>query len=351
MSSRPAQSRTVRSRLAGALFLLALALALPACGSSGEPGSSDEPETEGITLYSGRIPPLIGPAIDDFEARVDRDVRVRFGDSGALASTLLEEGDNSPADVFFTQDAGSIGAVDDAGLLEPLPAEILKRVPARFQAADGDWVGVSARSRIIAYGEGVERSELPDSPLDLVGPEWRGRVGWAPTNASLQGYITALRLVEGEDVAREWLEGMVANDVQVYDSNVPVRDAIASGEIDVGLINHYYVAEAIEQEGPDYPVKSFFPPDDLGSLVNTTAVGVLASSDRKREAQEFIRYLLSREGQTYFAESSKEYPLVAGVDPDPSLPPLNRIPAPDVDLANLDDVQGTIALMQETGAL
>ena len=339
-------------RLILALCTLGAPLALAACGASGEPGSdADEPEAEGITVYSGRIPPLIGPAIDSYEARVDRNVEVRFGDSGALAATLLEESSNSPADVFFSQEAGSMGAIADAGLLEPLPRDILERVPARFRAADGAWVGVSARSRIIAYNPELDESELPDSPLELTEERWRGRVGWAPTNASLQGYITALRQVEGEEVAREWIEGMLANDVQVYDSNVPIRDAIAAGEIDLGLINHYYVAQAKAEQGEDYPVDIHFPPDGLGSLVNTTAVGILRSSERKEEALEFIRYLLSREGQKYFAESSKEYPLIEGVEPDPSLPGLATIPAPQIDLSNLDDVQRTVELLQETGAL
>jgi iron(III) transport system substrate-binding protein len=337
-------------RIPAALAALALAL-LAGCGSGGEPGSSDEPETEGITVYSGRIAPLIGPVIDIWEERTDTDVQVRFGDSAQLAATLVEEGDNSPADVFFSQDAGSLGAIDDEGLLEPLPDSIIDRVPPSFRADDGKWVGISARSRVIAYGPEVAEDELPDSPLELTEPEWEGRVGWAPTNASLQGYVTALRLVEGEDVAREWLEGMVANGTQVYESNVPVRDAIANGEIDAGLINHYYVAEAIEQEGPDYPVKVHFPPDDLGSLVNTTGVGVLGSTERREEALAFVRFLLGEQAQSYFAESSKEYPLAAGVEPAHDLTPLNRIPAPDVDLSNLDDVQGTLELMRETGAL
>ncbi|MGH2987160.1 MAG: iron ABC transporter substrate-binding protein [Solirubrobacterales bacterium] len=325
---------------------------LAACGSGSEPGSGDEPETPGITLYSGRIPPLIGPVIDDYEARTDRDVQVRFGDSGTLAATLVEEGENSPADVFFSQDAGSLDAVDAEGLLEPLPGDVLDRVPARFRADDGTWVGISARARVIAYNpEAVPEAELPASPLELAEPQWRGRVGWAPTNASLQGYITALRQAEGDEVAREWLEGMVANETQVYESNIPVRDAIAAGEIDVGLINHYYVAEA-KAEDPDYPVEVHFPPDDLGSLVNTTGVGVLASSDEPDEALDFIRFLLSKHSQRYFAESSKEYPLVAGVEPDPSLVPLGRIPSPPgLDLSSLSDVQGTVELMQETGAL
>jgi iron(III) transport system substrate-binding protein len=341
-----------RARLGAAALSLAAGVILAACGSGSEPGSGDEPETPGITLYSGRIPPLIGPVIDDYEARTDRDVQVRFGDSGQLAATLVEEGENSPADVFFSQDAGSLDAVDAEGLLEPLPEDILDRVPARFRADDGTWVGISARARVIAYNpDAVAESELPSSPLELTEPQWEGRVGWAPTNASLQGYITALRQVEGDEVAREWLEGMVANGTQVYESNTPVRDAIAAGEIDVGLINHYYVAQA-QAEDPDYPVDVHFPPDDLGSLVNTTGVGVLTSSDEPEEALDFIRFLLSKESQRYFAESSKEYPLVAGVEPDRALVPLGRIPSPrGLDLSNLADLQGTVELMQETGAL
>ena len=329
---------------------LAAALALAACGSGSEPGSGDEPETKGITVYSGRIPGLIGPMIDRYEEITDTDVQVRFGDSGPLAATIVEEGDGAVADVFFAQDAGSLGAVDAAGLLSPLPESVLGRVEPRFRADDGDWVGVTARSRVIAHSIDIEPAELPSSPLELTAPEWEGRVGWAPTNASLQGYVTALRLVDGEEVAREWLEGMVANGTQTYESNVPVRDAIAAGEIDVGLINHYYVAQA-QAEDPDYPVAAYFPPDDLGSLVNTAGVAILNTSDRPDEALDFVRFVLSREAQEYFAESSFEYPLAAGVEPAHDLTDLNDIPAPEIDLSDISDTQGTIELMQETGAL
>lgn len=335
-----------------AALVLLTAATFAACGSSSEGGDgSDEPETEGITLYSGRIPPLVGPAIDLYEAEVDRDVQVRFGDSAPLAATIIEEGDNSPADAFLAQDAGSLGALDEEGLLEPLPERILRQVPERFRADDGTWVGVTGRARVIAYGPAVAASELPDSPLELTEPEWRGRVGWAPSNASLQAYVTALRAEEGEDVAREWLEGMVANDAQAFPSNVPVRDAIASGEIDAGLINHYYVAQAVAEQGPDYPVDVHFPPDDLGSLVNVAGIGMLASSDRKEEALEFIEFLLSEPAQSYFVESSKEYPLARGLEPDPELVPLARIPSPEIDLTEISDLEGTLELMRETGAL
>ncbi|MEJ7824156.1 MAG: iron ABC transporter substrate-binding protein [Solirubrobacteraceae bacterium] len=331
--------RAVRSTALAAIAVV-LVPVLAACGG-------DEAD---LTLYSGRIQPLIGPAIDLYKKSADKTVKVRYGDSPSLAATLVEEGKNSRADLFYAQDAGSLDAIEKAGNLERLPADILEQVPERFRSRDGRWIGITGRSRVIAYGPKVKTSELPDSPLDLVKPKWRGRVGWAPMNASLQGYITALRLVEGEDVARKWLKGMVANETRVFDSNVPIRDAIAKGELDLGLINHYYVAEA-QAEDPDYPVKVHFPKEDLGSLINVAGVGVLASSEHKAEAVAFVRTMLGRPAQQYFADSSKEYPLAAGVKPSKELTPLDEIPSPKVDLANLGDLKGTLELMRETGAL
>ncbi len=331
-----------RRRLAPFTALAALLLTLPACGSSGDEDT--------LTMYSGRIAPILSPAVDLYEKASGFEVKTRYGDSPSLAATLVEEGENSPADLFFAQDAGSLDAVEKKGLLLKLPADILAKVPKQYQSQAGQWVGTTGRSRVIAYSEKLEASELPDSPLKLTEARWKGKVGWAPTNASMQGYITALRLVEGEDVAKRWLEGMVANDVQVYDSNIPIRDAIARGEIELGLINHYYVAEA-QAEDPDYPVKVHFPPKDLGSLINVAGVGVLASSKHQDQAVAFVREMLSTEAQRYFADSSKEYPLIAAVEPAKELTPIKDIPAPDIDLAKLGDLQGTLKLMRETGAL
>lgn len=333
----------IRRRLAPFAAFAALLVVLPACGSS-----DDDKNT--LTMYSGRIAPILSPAVDLYEKASGFKVKTRYGDSPSLAATLVEEGKNSPADLFFAQDAGSLDAVEKQGLLLKLPADILAKVPKPYQSRIGAWVGTTGRSRIIAYSEKLKESELPDSPLKLTDKRWKGKVGWAPTNASMQGYITALRLVEGEDVAKQWLEGMVANDVQVYDSNIPVRDAIAKGEIELGLINHYYVAEA-QAEDPDYPVKVHFPPKDLGSLINVAGVGVLATSKHKDQAIAFVREMLSTEAQRYFADSSKEYPLIDGVQPAKELTPIKDIPSPDIDLAKLGDLQGTLKLMRETGAL
>lgn len=344
---------TAHLRIAAALAAVA-ALAGAGCGvdTSGSGGGPAEPETEGITLYSGRIAGAIGGAIDRYEAEADRDVKVRFADTADLAATLVEEGASSPADAFFAQEPGAIGVVAERGLLAKLPADILARVPARYRDPGGRWVGVTGRARILAYSEDVPRSELPRSPLELTEPRWRGRVGWGPLTASLQQYVTALRLTYGDDVARRWLEGMVANDARPYPNNVAIRDAIAAGEIDVGLINHYYVAQAIAAEGPDYPVRIYFPPDGLGSLLLLTSVGVLASSDRKEEAFDFVRSLLSDATQAYFTASSKEYPLARGAEPDPALEvPLRKIPAPRGAATDVTELQATVEMMEEAGAL
>jgi iron(III) transport system substrate-binding protein len=342
------------TRLLVALLAFAAAV-LGGCGFSTEDsgGGSKEPETEGITLYSGRIPAAIGPAVDSYEAEADRDVQVRFAETADLAATLVEEGDASPADVFFAQEPGAIAAVAEAGLLTKLPQGILDRVPARYRDPEGRWVGVTGRARVIAYDKDVvEESELPPSPFGLTAPRWKDRVGWSPASSSMQEYVTALRARYGDERTRQWLGEMVDNGAVAFPDNVTIRDAIAKGEIDVGLINHYYVAQAIAEEGPDYPVAVYFPPGGLGSLMLLTSVGVLESSDRKPEALDFVRSLLSHRSQAFFTSSSKEYPLAKGVAPDPSLSvPIAKIPASDSSLVDLKELQETIDLMKEAGAL
>ena len=206
---------------------------------------------------------------------------------------------------------------------------------------------------MIAYNRDVvKRSELPPSPFGLTDPKWKDRVGWSPASSSMQEYVTALRAKYGDDRTGQWLEEMVDNGAVAFPDNVTIRDAIAKGEIDVGLINHYYVAQAISEEGPDYPVAVDFPPGGLGSLMLLTSVGVLESSDRKPEAFAFVRSLLSEKSQAFFTSSSKEYPLAKGSKPDPSLSvPIDKIPVSDSSLVDLKELQGTIELMKESGAL
>ena len=332
-----------------ALAILAvLALAVPSgCGFGTDGGSAD------LTVYSGRDKELIGPILDRYAEEQDLDIEVRYGGTPELAATIVEEGDRSPADVFVSQDAGALGLLHSEGRLEPLPQSTLDRVNSRFRSTDGDWVGISARARVVAYDRRrLKRSQLPSSVLDLTDPAWKGRVAWAPTNASFQSFVTAMRKTQGEGGAERWLRDMKSNDTQPYENNIAIRDAIAKGEIEAGLINHYYVAEARAEEGPDYPVGIFSPPGgDPGALVNVAGAGIVKGAEHERRARDLVAFLLSREAQTYFAEKTKEYPLAGGVKPPAGLVPLEAIRQPDVDLADLSDLKGTVDLLERTGVL
>ena len=325
--------------------LLAAAAGIAACGGD------DESDT--LVVYSGRNEELVGELLERYQSDTGAELEIRYGDSSDLAATLLEEGDNTPADVFLSQDAGALGAVEDEGLLAPLPPALLDEVDEQFRSEEGRWVGLTGRSRVIAYDKReLKPDDLPRSVFDIPRDEWKGRVGWAPTNPSFESFVTALRKLRGEEEAKAWLEDMVANDTKAFTNNIAVRDAIANGEIDIGLINHYYVAEAVAEEGPDYPVGVFFPPNrDLGSLINVSGAGILAGTAKAADARRLIEYMLSRPGQEYYAEVTKEYPLAAGVEPDPALEPFDRIQSPEIDLADLAGLQETVNLLQETGAL
>ena len=326
---------------------LLIAAALSGCGFGGGGGSGE------LTIYSGRDQDLIAPLLERYAEQEGVDVKVRYGSTPELAATINEEGDASPADVYLSQDAGALGSLQSEGRLERLPAEMLERVDRRFRSPQGDWVGISARARIVAYDKRrLKKSDLPRSVLGLSASRWKGKVGWAPTNASFEGFVTAMRKTEGEAGAERWLRAMKAGDTQAYENNIAIRDAVAKGEIEVGLINHYYVAEARAEEGPDYPVGVFEPPGgDPGALVNVAGAGVVTGSDHEGRAREFISFLLSAQAQRYFADRTKEYPLAAGVRPERGLVPLRSIEQPDVDLSDLADLQGTIDLLERTGVL
>jgi iron(III) transport system substrate-binding protein len=325
-------------------------------GTTGEETTVSEPLSPGegsLVVYSGRSEELVGPVFEQFEERSGIDVQVRYGETAELAATILEEGENSPADLFFAQDPGALGALDDEGRLTELPQEILDRVPARFRADDGDWVGTSGRARVVAYNtEELSEGDLPDSILDFTDPEWEGRIGWAPTNGSFQAFVTALRELEGEDGAREWLEGIQANDPFEYPDNLTALEGVASGEVEVAFVNHYYLYQVQEEQGESVPVRNYYLQNgDPGALVLAAGAGVLDSAENPRAAESFLDYALSEEAQQYFADETVEYPLVEGVETDEDLVPLDEIQSPEIDLSNLDDLQGTLELLQETGVL
>ena len=337
------------------LLLAVLALALAGCGGddSEEAGGGETTQSESLTVYSGREEELVAPLFERFEEETGIDVEVRYADSAELAATIAEEGGNSPADVFFAQDPGSLGAVHDQ--LAELPEDVLDRVDERFRDADGRWVGTSGRARVIVYNtDELSEADVPDSVFELTDPKWEGKVGVPPTNASFQAFVTAMRLDAGEERTREWLEALQANDPKFYERNTPVVEAVASGEIQLGLVNHYYLY-LVKEEQPDAPIANkFLPGDDPGALVSVAGVGILDGAEHADAAERFVEFLLTDEQQRFYTEEAEEaeIPLVAGMAPREGVPTLDELAdsGPDVDLSSFgDELERTLELLNETG--
>ena len=311
------------------------------------------PESQSLVVYSGRNENLVAPVIESFAAETGISVEVRYGGTSAMAATILEEGSNSPADVFYGQDAGALGALAKAGRLQVLPEDVQSLVDPAWVATDGSWIGTSLRARVLVYNtEELTVEDLPASIHELTDEQWRGRVGWAPTNGSFQAFVTALRVIEGEEAAQAWLEAMIANDVQVYPKNTPIVAATGAGEISVGLVNHYYLLRFMAED-PEFKAANFhFAEAGPGSMVNVAGAGIVDSCTNCEAAEAFVRYLLSQEAQDYFLSTTHEYPVVAGEVALPSgAVPLDTVALPDIDLSDLDDLEGTLALLRAVGAL
>lgn len=332
----------MRKRLSLLLIALSLTASLVACSSS---------DSEGLVIYSGRAEEYMGTLFEEFTNETGIRLEIRYGDSAALAAQILEEGKNSPADLFISQDAGALGAVSSEGLLAQLDDETLNRVDKYFRSPSKDWVGLTGRVRILAYSPN-RVTNLPKSVDDLTKPEWKGRLGIAPTNASFQAFITAMIQTRGEAETEKWLRAIVANSPKYFEKNSLIVEAIDAGKIDAGLVNHYYIYEVAEELGREIDVKnSFFAPGDVGNLINASGLGIIASSKKSESGKKLIEYLLSDRAQQFFVSKIKEYSAV-----DPSLKPgeliaLNEIKAPKVDLAALKDLKRTQNLLIKVGLL
>lgn len=351
--------------LIGALVAL-VALAAVACGGDDDDngGGAASPTTAAtaassqkpsgsITVYSGRSEALVKPLIEQFTKDTGITVNVKYGDTSALAALLAEEGSKSPADVYFAQDGGALGAVKNAGLLAPLGNDVTSLVATQYRDPENQWVGVSGRSRVIVYNPDlVQAADLPASVRQLTDAKWKGKVGWAPTNASFQTFVTALRKTDGDAKAREWLEAMLKNDTKSYANNNAIVSAVAAGEISLGLVNHYYLWGFVKDQGEGFKAKNHYTAaGDPGSLVNVAGAAVLKSAPNKVAANAFVAYLLGKSAQEYFAQQTFEYPLANGIPNDSRIKPLSELKPPSLDLGDLDDLQGTLTLLRNTGVL
>lgn len=330
-------------------ILLALLLSPVVLSCSSNPKA----DAEVLTIYSGRNQQLVGPLIERFQQSSGIRVQVRYGDSAEMASTILEEGRNSPADLFFSQDAGALGALRGENRLKKLPEELLARVPRPFRCPDGFWVGTSGRVRVVVFNSGrLSEAEMPDSLSGFTDPKWKGRIGWAPANASFQAFVTAFRLSAGDDAALKWILGIQANQPKVYAGNTAIVEAAGRGEIDVGFTNHYYLHRFLAERGESFSARNYYPrAGGVETLVNVAGAAVLAGTKREGAALDFIAFLLSEEAQRFLVESTFEYPLANHAPVPHGMKPLAEVAPPDFDLSRLGDLQGTLRMLAAAGAL
>ncbi|MBM3635072.1 MAG: extracellular solute-binding protein [Actinobacteria bacterium] len=343
-----------RAIIGASIAVLASALLLAACGSSDTASTAATASTTGdgaaLTVYSGREEEYMEPVFEAYEKKTGTDLQVRYGDSADLALLVSEEGDRSPADVFVAQSPISQSFLDQQKLLSPLPQAVLDRVPDNLRSADGDWIGIAGRQRVLIYNTDlVKESDLPKSVLELTGAKYRDKVAVAPSNASFQDFVAALDQLEGTETTNEWLKGMAANGAKAYAKNSAIAEAVARGEIPMGLVNHYYVLE-IKKDDPSAPVAAYrFPGTDPGSLFLVATASVPTASPDKQQADDLVGFLVSDEGQKLIIGGEGEYPTATGVNPPEGAPSLTKGDYPAYDLTGNTDLKAVAEQIRESG--
>lgn len=320
---------------------VALALSLPAAALADE-----------LVIYSGRGEALVAPIIAQFEADTGIKANVRYAGTAELATLLQEEGAQSPADVFWAQDGGSLGAISP--LFAELPAAVNEGVAPAFRNVNNKWAPTSGRSRTLVYStERLTDADMPASITDLTDAKYKGRVAWAPTNGSFQAFVTAFRVAHGDDAAKAWLEGMIANDAKAYRNNGTQIEAIANGEVDFGLVNNYYLGRYVARDDKFPVAQTHFQDGDIGNLLNVAGAGIVAASDNQETARKFIDYLLSTTAQQYITLQGNEYPVVPGIIGNATLEPFDKLQeiSPKIDIDQISDLEGTLSLLREVGLL
>jgi iron(III) transport system substrate-binding protein len=333
------------SRIAAVLSALAVVLGATACSSS---GGNDE-----LLIYNAQHESLTKEWIDAFTKETGVKVTYRQGGDTELGNQLIAEGDASPADVFLTENSPAMAAVEHAALFADLDAETINQVPSQYRPASGKWTGVAARTTVFVYNKAkLQPDQLPKSMLDLEQPAWKGRWGGAPAKADFQAIVSALLQLKGEQATAQWLAGMNTNAV-VYNDNIATMKAVNAGEVDGGIIYHYYWFrdQAMTKADSGNTELHYFKNQDPGAFVSLSGGGVLKSSKKTQQAQQFLRFITGKAGQEVLEKGdSFEYTVASGVPANPALVPLNDLQAPVVDPSTLD-AQKVSDLMTKGGLL
>ena len=350
MPSRPRLSARPGRLLAGSAVLAVLALAGCAGGAGGADTAAD---ADALVVYNAQHEQLTEEWAEAFTAETGIDVVLRNGDDSELANQLVQEGTASKADVFLTENSPAMSLVEEAGLFAPVDDSTLALVPEQYRPASGLWTGIAARSTVLVYNPDlISEDELPASLLDLAEPEWKGRWGAAPAKADFQAIVSAVLATQGEDGAREWLEGMAENAVE-YRNNIVTMKAVNAGEVPVGIIYHYYWYRDQDAAAEDSSNTAlhYFGNQDPGAFVSVSGGGVLENAPHADEAQQFLAFLAGAQGQAILGEGySFEYPVASGVSAKTELPALAELDAPVIDPSTLNG-PAVIELMTEAGLL
>ena len=308
---------------------------------------------EGIVIYNAQHENLVKSWVDGFTKETGIKVTLRNGDDSELGNQLVQEGSASPADVFLTENSPSMVLVDNANLFAPLDSDTLKQVPAEYRPAHGRWIGIAARSTVFVYNPAkLSEQQLPKSLMDLAKPEWKGRWAASPSGADFQAIVSAMLALKGEKATLEWLKAMKANFV-AYKGNSTVMKAVNAGQIDGGVIYHYYrfVDQSKTGENSKNTQLYYFKHQDPGAFVSLSGGGVLASSKHKAQAQAFIKYITGKEGQESLRTNNAfEYAVGVNAASNPKLVPLNDLDAPKVEPSTLNSKK-VIELMTQAGLL
>ena len=344
-----AGSRRVPWRL-GALAVLG-ALLLAGCATS---GGSDAAGS--LTVYSGQHVQTTQKLVKAFEAQTGIPVNLRSDDEDVLADQIATEGSHSPADVFFTENSPPLQYLASKDLLSHVDPATLANTPARFNSPDGKWVGVSARVSVLVYNTSLLKpSELPTSVKDLAEPQWAGRIAIAPGETDFQPVVTSVARAYGEQAALHWLEGVKANlQGHSYADNETITAQVNAGRVPLGLINQYYWYRMAAEVGPGnvHSAIATFAPHDPGYVVDVSGAGILASSTHQVQAQRFVAFLTSKEGQEIIAHSdSFEYPIASGVTTAQHETPFDRLEPSGTTVAELGTGAEAVRLLQEAQLL
>ncbi|MFY9652196.1 MAG: iron ABC transporter substrate-binding protein [Trebonia sp.] len=326
-----------------------LTASVAACGAS---SGGDAPANR-LVLYNGQHEQTTQALVSAFEKQTGIQVTVRNGDEDQLAEQIMQEGSRSPGDVFYTENSPALMKLAGQHLLAPVDKATLAAVPSADSSPAGNWVGVTARISALVYNtNALKPSQLPTSVMDLANPKWAGKLGIAPGETDFQPIITSIADTHGSAAALAWLKGVKANaGSHIYPDNETLTSEVNSGQVEIGLINHYYWyrLRAGLGAGAMHSALHYFAPGDPGYVLNVSGAGILASSTHQAAAQKFLAFLISAPGQRIIAQSdSFEYPLRPGVAANSQLPPLSSLhPDPADTIAKLGDGSTALQLLQQ----